>query len=214
MKRTPTAIFISIILALALAGGSVLSLMGCASTGNGRTTLAAADYKADNAFMQMAIEEARDGIYNGDGGPFGAVIVKEGNVVGSGHNCVLANNDSTCHGEVAAIRAAEQALQSYDLTGCVLYTTGEPCMMCLAACLWANVDHVCYGCTIEDNSTIGFRDEQMDQLIGNRDQLKGEDANVDSTFNSSDGQPYLEQMDREACLKLFEEYNRMDKIIY
>ena len=83
--------------------------------------------------MKRAIEEAREGIRAGHGGPFGTVIVKDGQIVGRGHNCVLRDHDATCHGEVAAIRDAGRHLGTYDLTGCELYTTGEPCHMCLCA---------------------------------------------------------------------------------
>ena len=127
-----------------------------------------ADYRAENEFMQLAIDEARVGIYNGEGGPFGCVIVKEGRVVGRGHNRVLACRDSTHHGEIAAIRDAEARLGAYDLSGCEVYTTGEPCMMCLAACIWAGVSRINYGCTIADNSEIGFRDRLMDAMLVKR----------------------------------------------
>lgn len=158
----------------------------------------AADYAAEDAFMQIAIEEARTGIYHAHGGPFGSVIVKDGVIVGQGHNMVLANNDSTCHGEVSAIRNAEQNLATYDLSGCVLYTTGEPCPMCLAACMWANIDRVYYGCTIEDNAIIGFRDEAFDRMFGGREAFRD----------------YLIELDREACLKLFAEYKALNATIY
>ena len=157
-----------------------------------------ADYKAENEYMQMAIEEAREGIYNQHGGPFGSVIVKDGKVIGKGHNCVLKDKESTCHGEIAAIRNAEKNIDSYDLSGAVLYTTGEPCSMCLAACVWANIEKVYYGCDIKDNSLIGFRDSALDKLFGGR-----------IAFND-----FLVQIDREACLKLFDEYNSLDKTIY
>ncbi len=106
---------------------------------------------------------------------------------------VLANTDSTSHGEMVAIRDAEKRTGSFSLKGAVLYTTGEPCPMCLAACLWANIDLVYYGCTIDDIERIGFRDKKFEVLIGGRDKLKG----------------YLVETDRKACLKLFEEYNGM-----
>lgn len=138
----------------------------------------------------MAIDEAREGIHGGDGGPFGSVIVKDGTIVGRGHNCVLKDNDATCHGEVAAIRDAGRNLGTFDLSGCTIYTTGEPCHMCLCACMWANIDKIYYGCTIEDNGIIGFRDDKFDDIFGGRDKL-GE---------------FLEQMDREACQELFKEY--------
>jgi tRNA(Arg) A34 adenosine deaminase TadA len=149
-------------------------------------------------FMELAVSEAREGIHQRHGGPFGAVIVKDGQVVASGHNCVLKNNDSTCHGEIDAIRKAEQKLSTYDLTGCQLYTTGEPCPMCLAAILWARIDKVYYGCTIEDNAKLGFRDVE----IGNV---------VDVKIKSSG---FLEEKDREICLELFDEYISMPKTIY
>ena len=149
-------------------------------------------------FMQMAIEEARAGIRAGHGGPFGSVIVRDGKVVGRGHNMVIADTDSTAHGEITAIRNAEKALGTHDLSGCVIYTTGEPCPMCLAACLWANLSRVYYGCTIADNSRIGFRDEIFDNLTGGRENLKG----------------YMEQVDREKCLALFDEYTKTDRTLY
>ncbi|MBQ5472614.1 MAG: nucleoside deaminase, partial [Treponema sp.] len=82
--------------------------------------------------------------------------------------------------------------------GCELYTTGEPCPMCLAACMWANIEHVYYGCTIEDNEKIGFRDSKFDKLMGGRKNLNG----------------YLSQVDREACLELFDEYNSLNRERY
>ena len=85
--------------------------------------------------MCSAIAEAYKGIRNRHGGPFGCVIVKDGKIVGKGHNRVLKNNDPTCHGEIAAIRNACMNLKTFDLSGCVMYTTGEPCQMCLFASL-------------------------------------------------------------------------------
>ena len=104
--------------------------------------------KATDKYMQMAIDEAREGITRQHGGPFGTVIVKNGVVVGRGHNQVLKDNDPTCHGEVSAMRDAGRRLGTHDLSGCDLYTTGEPCPMCLCACLLANIRKVYYGCTI------------------------------------------------------------------
>ena len=143
--------------------------------------------------MRQAIAEAREGIHAGHGGPFGTVIVKDGKIVGRGHNCVLLLNDPTCHGEVAAIRDAGKNLNTFDLSGCELYTTGEPCHMCLCACMWANISKIYYGCTIEDKSIIGFRDGKFDKIFGGRDKLGD----------------YMQEIDREECLKLFEEYNNM-----
>lgn len=142
--------------------------------------------------MEIAVREAREGIRAGDGGPFGAVVVKNGEVVASGHNCVLKDNDSTCHGEIDVIRKAEQKLQTYDLSGCELYTTGEPCPMCLAAILWANIEKVYYGCTLEDSGRIGFRDARFDKLLGG--------------FVEDLPEGFLENQDREMCLEVFGEY--------
>ncbi len=154
--------------------------------------------EAANPFMTEAIKEALDGIRHGHGGPFGCVIVKDEKIVGRGHNRVLLDKDSTAHGEITAIRDAERTLDSYDLSGCTLYTTGEPCPMCLYAILWANIDMVYYGCTIEDNADIGFRDEEMDRIAGGRKELSG----------------FLNCIDRDACLKLFEEYKRTEHTVY
>ena len=111
-----------------------------------------------NEFMKVAIQEAKKGIRKGHGGPFGAVIVKDGEIVGRGHNQVVKNNDPTCHGEMMAIHMACKKLNTFDLSGTEIYTTGEPCPMCLAAILWANISKVYYGCNIVDTETIGFRD--------------------------------------------------------
>ena len=148
--------------------------------------------------MQVAIDEAREGIFNGDGGPFGSVIVKDGKIVGQGHNMVLANNDSTCHGEIAAIRGTEQAMGTYDLSGCELYTTAEPCPMCLGGILWANIKKVHYGCNRIDTDSLGFRDEVFyEYLEGKTDLL---DMKEDS---------------RNECLTLFDFYKNLEnKTVY
>ena len=151
-----------------------------------------------NKYMEMAIAEAREGIHKGHGGPFGSVIVKDGKVIARGHNHVLANHDPTCHGEIDAIRQAGELLGTYDLTGCEIYTTGEPCHMCLCACMWANIDKIYYGCTIADNGRIGMRDDKFDGIFGGRDKL----------------QDYLIEMDRDACLELFDEYLSIEHKIY
>jgi tRNA(Arg) A34 adenosine deaminase TadA len=154
--------------------------------------------EATNRFMQLAIDEARQGIEQQHGGPFGSVVVKDGKVIGKGHNCVLKNNDPTCHGEVAAIRDACANIGSFDLSGCEIYTTGEPCHMCLCACMWANISKIYYGCTIDDNGKIGFRDDKFDELFGGRDKLTD----------------YMSEVDREACLALFDDYKQMSHETY
>lgn len=151
-----------------------------------------------NKYMKLAINTAREGIILHHGGPFGSVIVKNGEVLAINHNRVLENGDPTCHGEVAAIRDACIKLGTHDLTGCVMYTTGEPCDMCLCACMWANINKVYYGCTIKDNDDIGFRDEKFDKIFGGREKLSD----------------FLQPMDRDECLKLFDEYKHMKKELY
>lgn len=148
--------------------------------------------EAKNEYMRQAIQEALYGITCGNGGPFGSVIVKDGKVVGRGHNRVLGHHDPTAHGEVEAIRDACARLGTHDLSGCDIYTTGEPCHMCLCACLWANIHRIYYGCTIKDNALIGFRDEHFNEIFAGRNDLGD----------------FLTQIDREACLSLFDEYRK------
>ena len=146
-----------------------------------------------NSYMQTAIEEARTGIHAGHGGPFGCVIVKDGEIVGRGHNEVIRQQDPTCHGEVMAIRNACRNLGTFDLTDCELYTTAAPCPMCAGAILWANIRKVYYGCTIADTDAIGFRD-----------QVFYEQGSTDS-----------EELDRSECKALFREYTEIqDKQAY
>lgn len=150
-----------------------------------------------NKFMRMAIKEAKKGIESHHGGPFGAVIVKDGKVVGKGHNQVLKNNDPTCHGEIMAIHKACKNLKTFDLSGCELFTTGEPCPMCYAAILWANIDKVYYGCTIQDNENIGFRDKKFYEM-------------QQPEFRNK----VVKELDREKCLELFEYYNSLEHNLY
>lgn len=152
-----------------------------------------------NQFMKVAIQEARKGIKNGHGGPFGAVIVKDGVIVGKGHNQVVKNNDPTCHGEIMAIHAACKKLKTFDLSGTEIYTTGEPCPMCLAAILWANISKVYYGCNISDTEIIGFRDQ----------------AFYDFQNDEEAKSKFVVELDRKACLKLYGEYKDIkDKVHY
>jgi len=109
-------------------------------------------------FMRRAIELARAGMTAGDGGPFGAVVVRDGRIVGEGANRVLAHNDPTAHGEIVAIRDAARRLGTYDLDGCVLYTTGQPCPMCLGAIYWAHIRTVYFGFSIVEAGAVGFDD--------------------------------------------------------
>lgn len=116
---------------------------------------------ADPRFMRRAIELARIGMNSGAGGPFGAVVVKDGEIVGEGHNRVISTLDPTAHGEVVAIRDACARLGSFSLEGCEIHTTGEPCPMCLGAILWSRIPRIYYGFSITDAATIGFDDREF-----------------------------------------------------
>lgn len=111
-----------------------------------------------NPFMARAVALSREHMQAGHGGPFGAVVVKDGVVVGEGWNCVTSTNDPTAHAEVVAIRAAARALGSFSLEGCEIYTSCEPCPMCLAAIYWARIDRIHFGNVAADAAAIGFDD--------------------------------------------------------
>ena len=152
-------------------------------------------------YMSMANDLAKDNLSTNVGGPFGAVIVKDGMVIGEGSNHVLANNDPTAHAEIMAIRDACRNLGTYDLTGCVLYTSCYPCPMCLSATIWANIKKVFYGNTKEDAAKIGFRDDAIYDFIGNG----GKDMGVLD----------LEALDREYTIDAFNEFEeKADKKLY
>lgn len=111
----------------------------------------------DKDFMRQAIALAVDNVEKG-GGPFGAVIVKDGKVIATGTNRVTPNNDPTAHAEVCAIRAACAKLGTFNLSGCVLYTSCEPCPMCLGAIYWAHIDKIYYGANQHDAAAVDFDD--------------------------------------------------------
>jgi tRNA(Arg) A34 adenosine deaminase TadA len=110
------------------------------------------------AFLRRAIQLATENVLSGRGGPFAAVVVRDGVIVGEGVNTVTASLDPTAHGEVNAIRAAAKALKTFTLAGCELYTSCEPCPMCLAASHWARLDVVYYGASAADAARAGFDD--------------------------------------------------------
>lgn len=144
-----------------------------------------------NEYMKIAIDEARKGILAGDGGPFGSVIVKDGKIIGQGHNHVVSYKDPTCHGEVDAIRNACKNIDTFDLSGAEIYTTGEPCPMCLGAILWANISKIYYGCSIKENDMIGFRDEVFYKNL---------------SISTKKMKDKIVQLDHDECLELFKEY--------
>ncbi|TFH28341.1 MAG: nucleoside deaminase [Bacteroidia bacterium] len=116
---------------------------------------------AHKIFLQMAVEEAAAGIRARDGGPFGAIVVRDGKVIGRGHNCVLSSNDPTAHAEISAIRNACALEKNPHLTGATLYSNFEPCPMCLAAIYWADIRHLYFCSDREKASDIGFMDRQL-----------------------------------------------------
>jgi guanine deaminase len=109
--------------------------------------------------MLRAIELSKEMMRSGRGGPFGAVVVKDGKIIAEGSNQVTSSNDPTAHAEVVAVRLACQALGTFDLTGCEIYTSCEPCPMCLSAIYWARMEHIYYANDRHDAAKIGFRDD-------------------------------------------------------
>ncbi|MFM6976253.1 MAG: nucleoside deaminase [Sphingobacteriaceae bacterium] len=115
--------------------------------------------KQHRKFMQMAIRLAEKNVNEAKGGPFGAVIVKEGKVIAKSANKVTLSNDPTAHAEVSAIRIACKKLKTFDLTGCIIYTSCEPCPMCLGAIYWSRLATIYYANTKKDAAEIGFDDQ-------------------------------------------------------
>jgi len=107
--------------------------------------------------MEVAVQEAKEGVERGEGGPFGAVIVdKDGKIISRAHNMVLQTNDPTAHAEIQAIRKASSRMGKFDLSGCKIYTTCEPCPMCFGAIHWAKIKHCIYSATAQDAADAGF----------------------------------------------------------
>lgn len=151
-------------------------------------------------FMRAAIQLAEEGMNSNSGGPFGAVVVKNGKVISRGFNKVTSNNDPTAHAEIIAIREACKILGSFQLDGCEVYTSCEPCPMCLGAIYWARPQKVYYACTREDAASVGFDDQFIyDELDLKIDQRKIE----------------FENLSRMEGLHLFEHWNsKADKTEY
>jgi guanine deaminase len=120
---------------------------------------------AAERFMRRAIALGRRGMKAGHGGPFGAVVVRHGAILGEGWNRVVASGDPTAHGEIVAIRAACRRLGRFRLSGCDLYTSGEPCPMCVSAIYWARIDRIFFGFTVDDAARIGFDDRLIHRQL-------------------------------------------------
>ena len=172
-------------------------------------------------FMKLANENAKRGIKNGDGGPFGAIILDENlNIIANGNNKVLKNNDPTAHAEIVAIREACKKLNTYDLSKCILYTSCEPCPMCLSAIIWSNIKEVYYGCTKEDAGMTNFMKELKPQNF--EDIVAGislyRPGPMDFIPKYLEGKNKdlinLKQMDRDECIEAFNEYSKNNGTIY
>jgi guanine deaminase len=151
-------------------------------------------------FMSAAADEARKGMNRNEGGPFGAVVVRDNRVIARAHNRVIKTNDPTAHAEVLAIRAASRALGRFDLSDCVIVSTCEPCPMCLAAIYWAKIRRLYYGCSNKDAARIGFDDRYIYQVL-----------------NGHIKKPRLKavQAGRDSCLPLFRAWSaKKDKVRY
>lgn len=148
--------------------------------------------KAD--FMKLATDLAVENVANG-GGPFGAVIVRDGEIIATGVNRVTPNNDPTAHAEVSAIRAACQTLGTFQLDGCEIYSSCEPCPMCLGAIYWAHISHLYYGCNQRDADAIGFSDEFIYKELA---------------LDESERQLRTEQLLHEDARRAFEAWKQKD----
>ena len=126
----------------------------------------------ETKYMRRVLELAQRGMDTGHGGPFGSVIVKNGEIVGEAHNEVLSSNDPTAHAELLAVRRASARLKSFNLSGCELYTNGAPCCMCMSSMLWAKIDRAYYALSMDDSSDIGLGDvsfyEELARPLENR----------------------------------------------
>ncbi len=152
----------------------------------------------DEQFMNIAILEAYEGVGKKEGGPFGAVIVKDNKIVSFGHNMVLQTNDPTMHAEIVAIRKACSKLGRFDLSDCTIYSTCEPCPMCYSAIHWAKIKKLYYGCTKKDAADIGFDDNKIYEAI----------------INNKSEQVISEQISREECLIIFTKWDNPKKQLY
>jgi tRNA(Arg) A34 adenosine deaminase TadA len=152
------------------------------------------------AWMQMAIDLSLEGMNNNEGGPFGAIVVKDGKIIGKGNNKVTSGSDPTAHAEIIAIRDACKYLNSFQLDDCIMYTSCEPCPMCLGAIYWARPKKVYYANSKQDAATIGFDDDfiykELELPLHKR-------------------QIPFEQTGRDEALKVFKAWNdKSDKIEY
>ncbi len=157
-----------------------------------------------NKYMQTAIDLSKKNLKNRHGGPFGAVVVKNGKIIGRASNSVIKNNDPTAHAEIMAIRDACKKIKSYDLSGCELYTSCYPCPMCLGAIIWSNIKMVYYGNTKKDAAVIGFRDDFMYEYFK-------------TVLNNKQNTKILKlkPLNRQVAIKVFDDFKKQkDKTVY
>ncbi|MDR3196364.1 MAG: nucleoside deaminase [Planctomycetaceae bacterium] len=153
-----------------------------------------------NKYMQLAYDAAQEGMNKNFGGPFGAVIVRRGEVVAVAHNEVLGTNDPTAHAEIVAIRRATEKLGRFNISDCEIYSTCEPCPMCLAAIHWAGIRKLYFGADRHDSTIGGFDDEFIYRLM-------------EGTADSPLLQPEI--IDKKPCADLFNIWNKkQDRIMY
>ena len=150
--------------------------------------------------MLLAIESAREGIRKGQGGPFGACIVKRGRIIAAAHNTVLRDHDPTCHAEINAIRQACHKLKTHDLSGCFLYATAEPCPMCLAAIYWARISAVHIGVPAGVAARAGF-----DDVLIRKEMMRPASRRLI---------PSRTGVMAAACRKLFKEWKELNGVLY
>lgn len=154
----------------------------------------------DAEFIRRAIELSAEHMRAKDGGPFGAVVTRGGKIISTGWNKVTSSNDPTAHAEIVAIRAAAAQLGSFVLEGCVLYSSCEPCPMCLAAAYWARVERIVYAGTRQDAAAAGFDDDFLYREL---------------PLAPAQRQLPMQQMSRDKALEIFDEWRRMPgKVMY
>lgn len=155
---------------------------------------------ASDSYMHLAIESAREGALQSEGGPFGACIVCDGRVVAVSHNTVLKSKDPTCHAEINAIRAASKELDSHILSDCEIYATSEPCPMCLAAIYWARIVKIHIGVTRRIATAYGFDDSRFYQELA----ISTETRKI----------PISIGLLEKECTQLFEEWKKVGGKVY
>ncbi|WKK66895.1 nucleoside deaminase [Lutimonas zeaxanthinifaciens] len=154
----------------------------------------------ENEYMEQAAAIAIKGVVQNEGGPFGCIIVKDGEIIGRGNNKVTSTNDPTAHAEIIAIREACKKLDSFQLEDCIIYTSCEPCPMCLGAIYWARPKKVYYGCSKTDAAKIGFDDKFIYQELN---------------MELSKRKIPFEQLNRKEAMKAFKAWEeKEDKIEY